>query len=321
MRPLPRSARFLTSFGVLAAFGAFSVVVALETLTRPTVDAQNFALSARVAVWKSSDNKADLCIDLRSANTRDARQCPERRVLSFDRAPEGRWLRSRTLHIGPEMSLWVRARKNDGSVELGIGVSLEGENRNVRGASWSLDWQEITLERWTQTAPLRLDLPAQPHPELWSAVPGPSYDASRLELGQRAPDFQLPELGRNNSSLLTLSTARRGHEITLLVFWSSWAPLVEDTWSLIDGVASADPGVSAIGINVYELASADAETLASSFAPALLHLVDADGSVARHYRVDGLPEIIVLDAQGAFRSAIRGAAPISIVRQAIEQAR
>ena len=64
-------------------------------------------------------------------------------------------------------------------------------------------------------------------------------------------------------------------------------------------------------------AKAPARCSPSASPAGLLHLSDVDGSVARHYRVDGLPELFLLDSRGVYRGVIRGAAPLAEILAAI----
>ncbi len=278
----------------------------------PQALAQETALRVNVAIWISDQGTAELCVDLRDRAMRETRQCPERRQLTIARAPEGRWLRSGDLQIGPEVSIYARANLSEGRLRYGLGVRTEGVARGLRAADWSIDLDTTAVNQWITSSMVTVRLPAAPHPELWPPESGIVPGAHRLEEGKPAPDFLLPALGEDEDTLVSLSSARSGGErLTLIVFWSSWAPFVDETLSVLAELAAREDDVFVIGVNVYEVEQDTAEDFIERHGTLLLHLVDESGSVARHYRVDGLPEIFVIDAEGVYRGVIRGAAPLT----------
>ena len=306
----------------IRAAGIFVLIAAAATLapfqSNTDAEAQEFRLDARVATWMSADGVLELCVDLRDPIAGETRQCPDRRMLRVDRAPENRWLRSNTAYIGPETGVWIRVRRIGEQLELGLALTIEGRARGIRRTSWVLDWASLPTERWQQTTTAPLRLSAAPHPELWQSDAGIAVGARRLEVGKAAPEFLLPTLGGPDDSLISLSEARGGGEsLTLIVFWSSWAPLVGETLSVLGDLAASEPDVLIIGINVYEVDETAGQSFSRSYGTELLHLVDADGSVAQHYRVDGVPELFVLDSAGIYRGVIRGAAPLTEILSAI----
>ena len=292
--------------------GILSIALLALLASHSTVQGQESSLRANVTIWKSDAGVGELCIELRDAVAGETRQCPAARRLTFERAPQNRWLRSRAIHIAPEVSLWVRARLTGSRVDLGLGLSIEGVARGVRSRSWAFDWETIPLQRWVQTSTVILQLPVAPHAELWPPKLGIVAGAPRLEVGKEAPEFKLPLLKGDEEAVRSLSDIRQGDEqLTLIVFWSSWAPFVGETLSVLGDLATRESNVLVIGINVYEVTDGAGEDFASNYGTNLVHLVDRDGSVAQHYRVDGVPELFVIDSEGVYRGVIRGAAPLT----------
>ena len=283
-----------------------------------TAQGQESSLRANVTIWKSDPGVGELCIDLRDPVAGETRQCPSSRRLTFEQAPQNRWLRSRAIHIAPEVSVWVRARRVGGRVDLGLGLSIEGVARGVRSRSWALDWETIPVGRWVQTSTVILQLPVAPHAELWPPQLGIVAGAPRLEEGKEAPEFKLPVLTGEDDAALSLSDLRRGDEqLTLIVFWASWAPFVGETLSVLGDLAARESSVLVIGINVYEVTDGAGKDFVSNYGTDLIHLVDTEGSVAQHYRVDGVPELFVIDSDGVYRGVIRGAAPLTEIMSAL----
>ncbi len=302
--------------GVLVLIAAAATLALFQSNT--DAEAQEFSLDASVATWMSSDGVLELCFDLRDAIAGETRQCPDRRMLRVERAPENRWLRTSTVHIGPETGVWIRVRRVGERLDLGLALTIEGRARGIRRTSWFLDWASTPTDQWQQTSTVPLQLPAAPHPELWQSEAGIAVGARRLEVGKAAPEFLLPRLGSTTDELTSLSDARAGaKQLTLIVFWSSWAPLVGETLSVLGDLAVSEPDVRVIGINVYEVNDEAGEAFIQNFGTGLLHLDDADGSVAQHYRVDGVPELFVLDSEGVYRGVIRGAAPLTEILSAL----
>ncbi|MYA02643.1 MAG: TlpA family protein disulfide reductase [Chloroflexi bacterium] len=281
-------------------------------------DAQDASLSVSLATWKSADGTIELCIGLRDAAVGETRQCPDRRLLTFARAPEFRWLRSRSIDVAPEVELWIRARRVGQRLDLGLGVSIEGVRRGLRARSWSLDWPATPVDQWRETSEISLQLPVAPYPDLWDTPAGIVPGAKRLQMDTVAPEFRLPRLGADDDVLVSLSSTRSADvRLTLIVFWASWAPLVGETLTVLSNLAERQGDILVIGVNVYEVGEGAGQKFAQRFAAGLLHLSDVDGSVAQHYRVDGLPELFLLDSRGIYRGIIRGAAPLAEILAAI----
>ena len=294
-------------FGPIAVFASISTALGQES-----------SLRANIAAWKSEDGVLEFCVDFRDSVAGETRLCPDRRRLTPARAPQNRWVRSRAIDIAPEVSVWVRVRRVGERLDLGLGVSIEGTARGRRASSWALHLGTLPTARWVQTSTLTLRLPVAPHPELWPPALGIVAGAPRLEMDKLAPEFKLPVLDSEDDAVLSLSDIRTGEEkLTLLVFWASWAPFVGETLAVLGDLAARADDVLVIGINVYEVSESQAEDVAADYGTELLHLVDIDGSVARHYRVDGVPELFVIDSNGIYRGVIRGAAPLTEILSAI----
>ena len=305
---------------LLAAAGLAVLAAAAPAAGAQTPDGS--AVEVRAVVRLQAGDVAELCLDLRDPAQGEMRLCPNRRFLNVANARDGQWLRSHSVSIEPEMSLWVRARRDGGLLDLGIGTTLEGESRGLRRSTWRWNWSEAVTDRWTRTSAVELELLAPTHPELWEPSPGIALNTQRLQINQPAPNFSLLPLDGSSDDLVSLNAARsRADGATLIVFWSSWAPYATDTLSVLTGLTSTDPDILVIGVNVYDSSANTARRMASAYGSGLLHLVDHEGVVAEHYRIDGVPEIFVLDEDGVYREVIRGSAPITEIRAAIDRLR
>lgn len=134
-----------------------------------------------------------------------------------------------------------------------------------------------------------------------AAASGAAGSSHRL-LGQPAPDFALKATSGTNFRL----SEYRG-EVVLVTFWSSrcgeCAAQLAAVSRLVDTYRSA--GLAALGVNVD-----DDQLAAAAFA--LRHpvgfpmLLDPDKAVARAWRVDNLPMLLVVDRGGTVRDVHRG---------------
>ncbi len=304
----------MAASSVLLAISAAACLLTAAFVLPSSASAQDASLRVSVAAWKMDTGVFELCFDLHDTATGTTRLCPDLRVLNVAAATEHRWFRSRGLDIAPEVSVWVRARRVGERLDFGLGVREDGRSRGVRARSWSVDWQQQAVNRWLRTSSVALTLQASPYPRLWVTEAGLVNGAQRLEVDQLAPEFVLPRLGRDPESLISLSEAREGSEpFTLLMFWSSWAPYAVETLTELQEIAAQSAEVRAVTVNVYEVGDGAAEQFVREHGLRMLHLVDEDGAVARHYRVDGVPELYVIDWRGVYRGVIRGAAPLQAI--------
>jgi peroxiredoxin len=117
------------------------------------------------------------------------------------------------------------------------------------------------------------------------------------QVGNPAPDFQLPRIGGATVSLADL----RGKP-AVIVFWSSWCSSCKEEAPRINALAAqyAGKGVRVLGINVKD-SLAGAEVGVKEFGIRYPVARDPEASVARAYGVRGTPTVIFLDRKGVVR--------------------
>lgn len=129
--------------------------------------------------------------------------------------------------------------------------------------------------------------------------------------------FVLRDLAGNNVALSDFS----GKKVVILDFWATWcAPCRASLPGLAkfrDRYAARD--VEVLSVNLEENPQRVRDFVASQ-GLALRVLLDSDGNVARSYRVQGIPTILVIDKQGRERERIVGFRPDleSLLSKAVE---
>jgi peroxiredoxin len=129
---------------------------------------------------------------------------------------------------------------------------------------------------------------------------GPSTDPFHL-LGQSAPDFALRGTSGNNFRL----SEYRG-DVVLLAFWGSRCGLCGAQLAalsrMVDTYRSA--GLTALAVNIDDNQMAAAE-YALAHPVSFPVLLDPGKKVAKQYRIDDLPMLLLVDRAGAIRFAHR----------------
>ncbi len=118
-------------------------------------------------------------------------------------------------------------------------------------------------------------------------------------IGTRAPDFALH---RFEGGEIRLSDAIKDHKAVVIDFWASWCPPCVAGLPVLKELTDAHgDDVAFIAINVREDEAAirrflDRQGLELTVA------MDADGSVSREYSVSGIPQTVIIGADGKVRS-------------------
>lgn len=128
--------------------------------------------------------------------------------------------------------------------------------------------------------------------------------------GRQATDFRLATFDGRSIALADF----RGR-VVVLNFWASWcapcrveAPALEQTWRRY-----RDQGLVIIGLNLWDK-EADARAFMREFGLTYPNVLDEGGRVAIEYGVAGIPETIVVAADG--RISAKHTGPITAERLA-----
>ena len=122
---------------------------------------------------------------------------------------------------------------------------------------------------------------------------------ARAEAPAAAPDFALKALGGGNHRL----SEHRG-EVVALLFWGSWCGGCRGELERLErlGATYGGAGLVAFGV-VLDKEPGEARAVASALGLSLPQLHDARREVARAYRPERLPTLLLIDRGGAVRHA------------------
>lgn len=116
-------------------------------------------------------------------------------------------------------------------------------------------------------------------------------------VGDSAPDFQLTQM---NGAAISAADLRG--QPAVLVFWTAWCPVCKEEAPHINALAEQyeNKGVRVLGINIKDsVARTDGGIREFGIKYAVAR--DAEGNIARSYKVTGTPTIIFLDRKGVVR--------------------
>ncbi len=121
-----------------------------------------------------------------------------------------------------------------------------------------------------------------------------------------AAGFVLRDLAGDSVSLSDFS----GKKVVILDFWATWCPPCRASLPALAKFRNryAARGVEVLSVNLEESPQRVRDFI-SSQGLALRVLLDSDGNMARSYRVQGIPTVLVLDKQGRERERIVGFRP------------
>ncbi|MET1012766.1 MAG: TlpA disulfide reductase family protein [Actinomycetota bacterium] len=138
---------------------------------------------------------------------------------------------------------------------------------------------------------------------------------SAVEVSGPAPDFELPLLGDEDSTM-SLSSLR-GH-VVVLNFWGSWClPCRDEAPSLQESSERyASEGVRFVGVNVLDDEAA-ALAFQGEFDITYPSVFDPAGSLADDYGYFGLPATYVIDDRGTMRYQFVGYVTGPAIRAAV----
>ena len=134
--------------------------------------------------------------------------------------------------------------------------------------------------------------------------------ASALDVGAKAPSFDLPVFGGKNQHLTLGDMHGR---VVLLDFWASWCGPCRQSFPLYEKLRSEMPeqDFALLAINLDETAEAPTAFL-TEHPVHYTSLADPAGEVARAYGLRGMPTSFLIDRDGVLRARHTGFKPEDI---------
>ena len=132
---------------------------------------------------------------------------------------------------------------------------------------------------------------------------GESADALK---GKPAPDFSLDLLGGTKMQL----ASHKGKDVVILDFWATWCGPCVRALPILSEVAESfkDKGVVVYAVNQQEEAEVVKKFLEAKKLT-LTTAMDAKGEAAKLYRVNGIPQTVIIDKEGNVASVHVGFSP------------
>jgi peroxiredoxin len=211
-----------------------------------------------------------------------------------------------TLLIDPQTHLVRRA-------VMDMKAVLQQQGRpDVKAAVYTVDYTTIKPD-----AAMKADLFAWALPEGAKELAAARRDGAAAEqdehdesealalVAQPATDFTLPDLAGNSVSLAKLKGS-----VVVLDFWASWCGPCVASLPRLDKIHQdyANKGLKIYAINLRESKKEVADFVAANNLT-LPVLLDADGSVAKQYRVEGIPQTVIIGKDGLVKKVIVGFDP------------
>jgi len=121
-----------------------------------------------------------------------------------------------------------------------------------------------------------------------------------------APDFALPALGGDQVSL----SSYKG-QVVMINFWATWCGPCRQEMPLLEGIYKKykPMGFTMIGVNVEPDSKAAEEWLAKHSPVSFPVAFDTDSKVSKMYKVNGMPNSVIIDRKGNVRLLHRGYKP------------
>jgi thiol-disulfide isomerase/thioredoxin len=121
-----------------------------------------------------------------------------------------------------------------------------------------------------------------------------------------APDFALPALGGDQ---VTLSQYKG--QVVMINFWATWCGPCRQEMPLLEGIYKKykPMGFTMIGVNVEPDPKAAEEWLARHSPVSFPVAFDTDSKVSKMYKVNGMPNSVIIDRKGNVRLLHRGYKP------------
>ncbi len=130
-----------------------------------------------------------------------------------------------------------------------------------------------------------------------------TFNANAAEVGQPAPQFNLPSLLQNQPVSLNQFSGK----VVYVDFWASWCAPCRTSFPLLNKLQQKlkDQGFEVVAINLDE-DPANAEKFLKDFSVTFTILRDRNGEWADKYVVESMPTSFIVDRQGVIQNIHHG---------------
>jgi thiol-disulfide isomerase/thioredoxin len=134
----------------------------------------------------------------------------------------------------------------------------------------------------------------------------PQSEPQKL-LGKTAPPFSLPLMDGGNLNL----AATLGKEIVVLDFWATWCGPCRQAMPIIERVTAkfADKDVRLYAVNLRETPQ-EIKTFLNGQKLDVTVALDKNGAVAGQYKVEGIPQTVIISKDGTVQVVHEGLSPM-----------
>jgi len=143
-------------------------------------------------------------------------------------------------------------------------------------------------------------------------------NAAAVEVGERAPNFRLPQLGKE--AKLGLADVRG--KVVFVDFWASWCSPCREAMPQYEKLQASLPHTdfALLAVNVDETRS-DAEEFLAAHPVGYAVLLDPAGDVPKSYGLIGMPTSYLIDRRGVVRWRGQGfkSADLDTLRREIDR--
>jgi peroxiredoxin len=231
----------------------------------------------------------------------DSLDAADKRVISAYTLPD------ETLVMGEESipcavveAIYAKRTPFNGGSGRAVRLWIERKTWLVRQARYEREWSKGELATWTaRVEKMTVD---QPPPQwAWDSAEHLKGVEQQKWVGQAAPEFSMKSLdGRTVSR-----DALRG-KVVLLDFWATWCGPCREEMPVMEKLGEE---LKSRGVEVWGVTDERADVARQWLAErkrTLPTLLDADGTLFRHYGIERIPVIMVIRGDGRVSSYVVG---------------
>jgi thiol-disulfide isomerase/thioredoxin len=201
---------------------------------------------------------------------------------------------SMTLLVDPGTHLVRRA-----TLDMSEALKKRGAS-DVKSAQVQVDYSKVLPDAQVAAGAFAWDPPkdAKDASKLAESGSGGGSEPAKELVGKPAPDFSAKNLKDETG------------KVVILDFWATWCPPCVEGLPHVDKVYQElkDKGVEAFAVDVQETKD-KVQAFMEEKKLTLTALLDSDGSVSKAYKVEGIPQTVVIGKDGVVKNVFVGSGP------------